>query len=142
MEGFAFSVSLDLLRQGVKSEEGVWVVVRGGSMGPSWEGVRVRLRSARWVWPGDLVVFLDGAGNLVLHRWLGAVWWPGRGILHWTQGDFAPQADGWFGSDRLIARVVEVEEARKLVASWPVRFSDRVRAVWRGFTALWACLAR
>ncbi len=135
----ASEVKLNLLREAIGGGEEVWVVVRGRSMGPHWEGARVRLGRLLWLLPGDLVVFVDEGGNLVLHRWLGAVWLPGRGVRHLTQGDAAPREDGWFRSAMLVGRVVEVKGelgAFVVRGGWPVNWRARVGAVGRGLAAI------
>ncbi len=71
------------------------MVVRGGSMEPtlrSGDAVRVVLGARPW--PGDIVLFVNGVGQLVSHRLLGSL--PTlRGRRWLLRGDAAPLPDGW-----------------------------------------------
>lgn len=91
------------------------VVARGGSMGPALaDGARLEVRAARRYLPGDVVVFVNGAGDRVVHRLLGAL--PGRGGWRYvTRGDAAARADGLVPRARLIGRVTGGEVAAELI---------------------------
>jgi hypothetical protein len=65
-------------------EEALEVVVRGACMAPLLaDGQRVRVRPARFYWPGDVVVFRGADGRLTAHRLLG--YRPGLAMV--TRGD-------------------------------------------------------
>jgi len=108
---------LALLREGAGRGE-VRIRVQGSCMSPGIEpGDVVAVRRARWLWPGDVVVFLAADGRLTVHRALG--YRPGRKWHLLTQADRAAGPDRAVPLERVVGRVVSPSHAS---------FADRVRA--------------
>lgn len=103
-------------------EHPVEVTVRGGCMAPLLsDGERVAVAPARVYWPGDVVVFQDAGGRLLVHRLLG--WRPWAGSLACvTRGDGCPCHDAPVPRARLLGRVIAPESARP-------RPAERLRAL-------------
>jgi hypothetical protein len=108
------------LRQ-IAAEEELEVRVVGGCMAPILaDGGRVRVRPARFYWPGDVVVVRSAEGRLLAHRLLGLRPW--RGGLAWvTQGDGCAIPDTPVASSALLGRVEGVNPS----------LGDRLRAASR-----------
>ncbi len=109
-------------------ESPIEVVVTTGSMAPAIAaGARVEVAGQRRYRRGDVVVFANSAGDLVVHRLLGRR--RVRGSVHLvTRGDAAPRADGLVPPERVVGRVVGGECAPR-VADVPA--GDRLRAAGR-----------
>jgi hypothetical protein len=99
--------------RGLAREGPVEVIVRGGCMAPRLaDGDRVRVVTARFYAPGDVVVFRAADGRLVAHRLLG--YRPGAGGLALvTRGDFCPVHDAPVPLAAVLGRV---EAARPTAA--------------------------
>jgi hypothetical protein len=95
---------LEGLRQLARSEA-VEVRIAGGCMAPRLaDGGTVRVRPARFYWPGDVVVVRSAEGRLLAHRLLGLRPW--RGGLAWvTQGDACARADTPVRKSAILGRV-------------------------------------
>jgi len=93
--------SLAVALRALAADGGVEITVRGRSMEPRLrDGDRVRVRRARFLLPGDVVVLRHG-GSFVIHRLLGG----GPRRAGWrllTQGDTRPRPDGWIDPERVI----------------------------------------
>lgn len=105
----------------IASESSLEVRVVGGCMAPVLaDGGRVRVRPARFYWPGDVVVVRSAEGRLLAHRLLGLRPW--RGGLAWvTQGDGCDFPDTPVSRAALLGRVAGVEPS----------LGDRLRAAGR-----------
>lgn len=108
------------LRQ-IAAESELEVRIVGGCMTPILaDGGRVRVRPARFYWPGDVVVVRSAEGKLLAHRLLGLRPW--RGGLAWvTQGDGCAIPDTPVASSALLGRVEGVTPTLR----------DRLRAASR-----------
>jgi hypothetical protein len=105
----------------IAAEESVEVRVVGDCMAPLLpDGGRVRVRPARFYWPGDVVVVRSAEGRLLAHRLLGLRPW--RGGLAWvTQGDGCDLPDTPVSRAALLGRVAGVAPT----------LADRLRAAGR-----------
>ncbi len=113
---------LEGLRQ-IAEEDGMEVRIAGGCMAPALApGDRVRVRPARFYWPGDLVVVRSAEGRLLAHRLLGLRPWHGR--LAWvTQGDACATPDTPIPTRQILGRIEGQHPT----------FADRLRAAGRLF---------
>lgn len=106
----------DLLRH-----ESCEIVIRGDCMSPLLEdGQRVRIRPARFYWPGDVLVFRGADGRLTAHRLLGYRPRAG-GLAVVTRGDACVVHDAPVPLAAVLGRA---EGARP---SWAVRLSSVLR---------------
>ena len=110
---------LDAGLRALAADGGVEITVKGRSMEPRLRaGDRVRVRRARFLLPGDVVVLRHGE-NLVIHRLLGG----GPRSAGWrllTQGDARALPDGWIDPERVIG-----------VTDAPCPFPGRLRSLAR-----------
>ena len=107
----------------------LWVDVRGSSMGRSIpDGTRVRVEPGRHPRRGEVWVFCDESGVVLVHRARGEA--PGDGYRF--QGDTRVRADAVVRPARLVGRVVEVSPHRaRLRWGRAAAATQRVpRAVW------------
>ncbi len=109
MNASAFEVLRELCRGGV-----VPLRIRGLCMTPALEdSATVIVRARRFYFPGDVLVFRTGAGDLAAHRMLG---WRRAALV--TKGDGCEIHDAPVASHAILGAV-----------DLPVRLRDRVRAV-------------
>lgn len=108
----------------IAAEDPVEVRVVGDCMAPLLaDGGRVRVRPARFYWPGDVVVVRSAEGRLLAHRLLGLRPW--RGGLAWvTQGDGCDFPDTPVSRAALLGRVAGIAPS----------LGDRLRAAGRLLT--------
>lgn len=89
-------------------------------------GSRIRISWRRLLLPGDVIAFENSDGRVLVHRVLGPR--PIRGRLAWmTRADATGQIDPPVSTDRVIGRVVAVNETKSSAhVSLPDRFSSLV----------------
>ncbi len=84
----------------------VEVAVRGESMTPCLgDGARATLAPRRLPLPGDILVFRDGRGRLVAHRFLGP-YLRRRRVWLLLKGDAAPRPDERVAPNAVVGRLV------------------------------------
>lgn len=87
------------------ADEPLTIRIIGQCMHPHLEDqARVHLRTARWYWPGDVVVAMSPDGRLLAHRLIGG-YSIGRGWRWLTQADEAPRPDASLTPARLIGKI-------------------------------------
>ena len=97
----------DALRQ--LATEALPVRIAGACMHPHvQDGARVRVRAARWYWPGDVVVYRNGQGMLVAHRLLGYYRRQGCWRLL-IQADTARRPDQGVPLEQVLGKAAEVK---------------------------------
>jgi hypothetical protein len=133
MNTAAFPPSIVRALRGLARSQPVEVVVRGGCMAPAvLDGERVAVAPARFLLPGDLVVFQAGDGRLRIHRALGWRLQRGRPALV-TRGDACPCHDAPVPRGRILGRAAAL-------AGRPVRIGSAAR--WRALFDLLFLAAR
>ncbi|MBW6465114.1 MAG: S24/S26 family peptidase [Brevefilum sp.] len=90
--------------------------------------------------PGEIVLCSLSPSHVVVHRIIRHAR-QSDGDRFLVQGDQASTPDGWFNSDQIFGRLVEIErDGRRIqMVTLHIRFLDQI-AVWRlrlGFTRFW-----
>ena len=97
------------------------LTVQGDCMTPSLgNGERIEITGARFYWPGDILVYRDQYGRLLVHRLLGYY----RRNGAWK---YLIQADNARGADM---GAVRSQIIGKVVSTKP-RLNNRIAAIWR-----------
>lgn len=107
-------VALEALRV-MAAEKKLQLKIQGDCMAPLLlSGVMVLVKSARFYWPGDCLVFIDVDGRLVAHRLTG-YYCKRRQIRYLTQGDRLSSPDASIMHKHIIGKVCGGECDERLV---------------------------
>lgn len=101
---------------------GVTLKVSGDCMGEALPGgSEAYIRAKNIYWPGDIVVYTRGNGQLVSHRMLGYL--PGRhGWLAMARADDAAAADPVVPTSRIVGQVTEIgDQPMSCSLAWRLR---------------------
>jgi hypothetical protein len=105
------------------------VTIAGGCMMPGIaQGSTLEVAAARVYWPGDVIVFRRGDGQLVAHRFIGLR--PGRPARLFTQADAARTADSALAATDVVGRArvaVSVRDRLKAMAAFGRLIGSRLR---------------
>jgi hypothetical protein len=71
------------------------------------DGQRILVRKQGRYYPGDIIVFADGSGNLLVHRYLGPA--PRGRVM--TRADTSDKIDVPAPSERVLGRAISAESA-------------------------------